>query len=458
MRPRTSELGGFTDHTLLPIDGTMDQPSSTELNPPAQPTAPIDDGISQRGRQAAGQPIRKLMSLALDNPSLISLAAGFVDKGSLPQVPTQQALSTFMDDPDASRTALQYGTTFGHTELREILLAEAREDGATNVSIDQLLITAGSNQLLHILAESILDPGDIVLCAAPTYFVFLGTLAGVGAEAWGVETDAQGMIPESLMDTWQELNKRDLARRVKAIYIVPYFDNPRGVSMPAERRQKVVELADRWSSDVGHRISVISDEAYRGLQYEGDSVPSTLVHDEDGSSVVVAGTFSKVFSPGIRVGWGIIPKHLVTPMCDLKGNIDFGSPNFSQHLMAEVLSQGLLAPHVESLKQTYREKRAAMLAAAEEFLGPLAEVEWDRPHGGLYVWLRLPEMVDAGPDGSLLQRAQDLGVLYVPGQYCFAANGAKVQRNTMRLSFGVQSCENIREGIRLLAEAIRSVA
>jgi 2-aminoadipate transaminase len=113
---------------------------------------------------------------------------------------------------------------------------------------------------------------------------------------------------------------------------------------------------------------------------------------------------------------------------------------------------------VESLKQTYREKRAAMLAAAEEFLGPLAEVEWDRPHGGLYVWLRLPEMVDAGPDGSLLQRAQDLGVLYVPGQYCFAANGAKVQRNTMRLSFGVQSCENIREGIRLLAEAIRSVA
>ncbi|MFT7639931.1 MAG: 2-aminoadipate transaminase, partial [Pirellulaceae bacterium] len=283
------------------------------------------------------------------------------------------------------------------------------------------------------------------------------TLAGSGADAWGVDTDAQGMIPESLVDTWEELNKQGLTKRVKAIYIVPYFDNPRGVSMPTERRQKVLELAEKWSQEVGHRIYLISDEAYRGLQYEGDPIPSTLVHDDAGASVVSAGTFSKVFSPGIRVGWGILPKTIIRPMCDMKGNIDFGSPNFSQHLITEVLKQGLLAPHLESLKQTYREKRAAMLAAAEEFLSPLAEVEWDRPHGGLYVWLRLPEMVDAGPDGSLLQRAQDLGVLYVPGQYCFAANGAKVQRNTIRLSFGVQSCENIREGIRLLAEAIRTV-
>ena len=167
-------------------------------------------------------------------------------------------------------------------------------------------------------------------------------------------------IPESLADTWELLKQKGLAERVKAVYVVPYFDNPRGVSMPTERREKVVELAETWSRELGHRVYVISDEAYRGLQYEGDPIPSTLVHDENTDCVVSAGTFSKIFSPGIRVGWGILPKQLIGPMCDMKGNIDFGSPNFSQHLITEVLQQGLLAPHIEVLKQTYREKRAAI--------------------------------------------------------------------------------------------------
>jgi 2-aminoadipate transaminase len=174
--------------------------------------------------------------------------------------------------------------------------------------------------------------------------------------------------------------------------------------------------------------------------------------------VIVAGTFSKSFSPGIRVGWGVLPQHLVQPVCDLKGNVDFGSPNFNQHLMAKVLEQNLYEPHLARLRESYRSKLTAMLDAASEFLAPLEGVRWDCPSGGLYVWLQLPEQVDAGLDGRLFRMSIREGVLYVPGEYCYPAEGEPLRRNMIRLSFGVQSCEKIREGVEKLARAIAAVA
>lgn len=416
--------------------------------------------LSQRANWAEGQPISDLMARALANPQLISLAAGFVDQQSLPADATRQALEALFADGAEARRALQYGTTPGYPPLREALLEMARQnDGAAleRVSVDQLVLTAGSNQLLHLVVESLLDPGDIVLCATPTYLVFLGTLGNIGARSVGVASDEQGLIPEALQETLARIDAQGELHRVKAIYLVPYFDNPGGVTTPLDRREQVFEIVQRWSRG-GSRIHVIEDNAYRALRYAGDDVPSMLTFDDEGETVIVAGTFSKSYSPGIRVGWGILPKHLVAPVCNQKGNIDFGSPNFSQHLMAKVLELGLYRPHLETLREAYRVKLAAMLAAADEFLAPIPDVHWHRPDGGLYVWLHVPPHVDTGPDGKLFDAAIEEGVLYVPGQYCFPAEGEPVQRNTIRLSFGVQTPERIRQGISALARAIRRVS
>jgi len=418
----------------------------------------MDSRLSQRARWAAGQPISDLMSRALGNPQLISLAAGFVDQDSLPVEPTRRALEALFATVEEARAALQYGTTPGNTSLREQILARAIAADEPHAvgsppTLDQVVVTAGSNQLLHLVAESLMDPGDIALCTSPTYLVFLGIVKHLGGRAIGVAMDEEGMTPESLDTTLQHLDQAGELSRVKLIYLVPYFDNPCGVTTSLARRAAIVELAKRWSKS--SPIYVVEDAAYRELRYEGEDIPSLRTVDASGDATIIAGTFSKSFSPGIRVGWGILPRQLVGPICDLKGNIDFGSPNFSQEVMAKVLERGLYEPHVATIRASYQTKLQAMLAAADEHLAPLPGVSWSRPSGGLYVWATLPDHIETGPSGRLFDRALQEGVLYVPGEFCYPLEGEPVRKNTMRLSFGVQSPERIRDGIAALARAVQ---
>jgi 2-aminoadipate transaminase len=412
--------------------------------------------FSQRAQFAGVQPISELMRLALARPELISLAAGFVDQASLPVAESDEAVRHLLADATEARAALQYGTNAGYLPLREALVARfiASEGGLHSKppKVEQLVLTAGSNQMLHLLGEVLLDPGDIVLCAAPSYFVFLGILGGLGARSVGVAIDEYGMIPEALEE---ELDRRKAVgdlEAVKAIYVTSYYDNPSTVTLSLERRAAIVEIAKRRSQS--SPLYVIDDVAYRELRCAGPPLPSLRSFDEQGDTVIVADTFSKSFSPGIRVGWGILPPALVGPICAIKANIDFGSPNFNQHLMATVLERGLFEPHVEKLRATYRAKLDVMLAALSQHLGNHTGVRWDTPQGGLYVWLHLPEGMDAGPSGTLMQHAMDEGVLYVPGEYCYPGEGETVCANRIRLSFGVQSAQNIRRGIAALARAI----
>jgi len=185
-------------------------------------------------------------------------------------------------------------------------------------------------------------------------------------------------------------------------------------------------------------------------------VPSLRAFDSAGDTVVVAGSFSKSFSPGIRVGWGILPPKLIAPLLGVKGNIDFGSPCFNQILMTAVLNLGLFDQHVSRLHEAYRCKLAATLEAADELLAPLG-VQWVRPTGGLYLWLRLPEAIDSGLGGPLFDRAIKEGVLYVPGEYCYPQEGCTIPKNMVRLSFGSPSGESIRRGIQSLARALHEV-
>ncbi|MEY4580555.1 MAG: hypothetical protein RL701_5258 [Pseudomonadota bacterium] len=405
-----------------------------------------------------------MMKRALENPELISLAAGFVDQASLPVEATRSALLHTLADPDAARAALQYGSTGGSLELRKQLIehvynqdrAAAGGALAYRPAEDQVVLTAGSNQILMLLAEALLDPGDCILCDAPTYFVFTSMVQSVGGRCVGVAADEHGMRIDALEAELASYAARGELARIKAIYVMSYFDNPRGVSLAPERRAALVALAERYSRT--HRIYVIEDAAYRELRYEGDDQLSLMAHDRGHQSVIYAGTFSKSFAPGLRVGFGMFPRELTRVVLALKANLDFGSPHLNQSLLSNALRHGLYEPHVQRLRALYARKAACMLAAMAAEIAPLAGCHYPHPKGGLYVWLELPPQVATGPDTVLFARACELGVLYVPGEYCFPEGSGETNpraRSSMRLSFGVQSEERIQAGIRNLAQAIR---
>lgn len=418
--------------------------------------------LSQRSQGAREQAISFLMQQAVENPQVISLAAGLVDPVTLPVGELRAAVDRLMGDPAAARMALQYGTTEGSERLRRLLCRHvAALEGTTaealGLSPDRLIVTTGSQQMLSLVCEVLLDPGDICLVAGPSYFVFLGTLEGVGAEAVTIPTDADGMRTDCLDETLAELAAAGRLDRVKLIYVVSDFDNPAGISLSTERRRELVQIARRWSR--GHRIYILEDAAYRELRYDGPTRPSLWSCDDSGGEgVIYTQTFSKTFSPGLRVGFGIVPRELLRPVCDRKGNEDFGSANLNQHVLATVLESDLYAVHVEQVRTAYRHKRDAMLEAADAHLSGLAGTSWVHPQGGLYVWMSLPPEVETGFNSPLFREAvRGQGVMYVPGELCYAGPLEKRPRCQMRLSFGVQTPDGIREGMQRLAAAVRSL-
>jgi 2-aminoadipate transaminase len=449
------------------LNGSIEQyaaftqiPPVREANPlKSHASSPNDSAtfLSQRAIHAAGQPIGKLMAQALRFPHLISLAAGFVDNATLPCEAASRTLNALASDEVRLRKSLQYGTTAGLEELRHSIIDWSYSQWPQHgVTTDRMLLASGSNQLLHLLAETILDPGDIVIAAAPTYFVFLGTLRSMGARTIGVHADQDGMCMQALRRQLEQLAVSGQAKRVKAIYCITDFDNPGGSTLSFARRREMLAIVEDWRSKHGPLL-IISDSAYQHLRYDGDALPPMLsLSDTAAEFVVDLGTFSKVFSPGIRVGWGVFPRPLIEPL-DIRSNIDFGAPHLNQSIVHGALASGELESHLPTICNGYRIKRDAMLAALDQHMADMPGVHWEKPAGGMYVWLRLPEHIDTSEQGELWQLATQHGVLYVPGHHCYPAEGQKVERNTMRLSFGVQSPESIRTGIGRLAEAIEEL-
>jgi 2-aminoadipate transaminase len=401
------------------------------------------------------------MAKGLAHPEIVSLSAGFADQESLPAETMRQAWEAVWSDGRSARAALQYGTTIGLPALREAILhrfadQEKRTTAELGASSDRIVITAGSNQFLYLVGEVLLDPGDIVLCGAPSYYVYLGMLGYQGARAIGVACDRDGLVPEAVEERLAALAASGQLGRVKMIYVTSYFDNPAGTTLSAPRRAALVDIAQRWSR--AGKIYILEDIAYRELRYWGDEVPSIRAMDPGGETVILTGSFSKSFSPGLRVGWGLLPRRLLDPVLSAKGHIDFGSPNLNQALMAAVMERGLYASHLERLRARYREKLEAMLEAADRHLAPLGTVSWERPTGGLYVWLRMPEGLDTGPGKPLFEYAADRGVLYVPGEFAYPAAGPESPKNRLRLSFGAPSCDDIRRGVAALAGAVVEVS
>jgi 2-aminoadipate transaminase len=405
-------------------------------------------------------PISDLMARALAAPDVVSLAAGFVDHATLPTEAVARAAAEVLADPVAGERALQYGTTRGDLSLRRRLIAflergEGVPEGAYETAIERTVVTSGSQQLLYLVAEVLLDPGDIVLVEAPTYFVFMGVLKSFGATILGVETDEGGMKIDALDAMLADLEAQGRLDRVKLIYTITEHSNPTGLSLAADRREPLLRAAEAWSKN--HRIFILEDAAYRGVTFEGAEAPSVWSLDAAGETVILARTFSKTFSPGLKTGYGVLPESLVKPILNLKGNHDFGSSHFAQEVLERAMADGSYEAQIALLAATYRGKRDVMLAALDEHLGPFGvDVSWTRPKGGLYVWLTLPEGIDTGRDGTFFGRCVQEGVLYVPGEFAYPDGPGPVPKNTARLSYGVASEPALREGIRRLAAALRA--
>lgn len=436
------------------------------MNRPAAKHNPFP--LSSRAARTADQPIGFLITTALSNPHVISLAAGLVDYETLPSPETRTLMAELLTDDTVGRARLNYGTTLGLPALRQQLLQHlARLDGQTpdefNASADQIVVTNGSQQLLALLTDALVDPGDIVITSWPSYFVYTGVLITAGADVRCVDIDEQGIMPAKLETLLEQIEQAGQLHRVKIVYIVSYHDNPTGVTLAEERRPEILRIVRKFSRD--HRILVMEDAAYRELTFEGEPPKSIRRYESDlpvdERQVALLQTFSKPFAPGFKVGYGLLPPELIEKIGLLKDNLDFGTANLSQHLVLRAMTSGLYGKHVAMLRRRYQEKATCMLSALKQNLGDFSpgRTHWTHPRGGLYVWLTLPDHIDTNRSSPLFEQAVREGVLYVPGSYCYGPDPTrKIPQNTIRLSFGTATIEHIREGIRRLACAIHKIS
>ena len=412
--------------------------------------------LSQLARRTPEPSISWLMKLTLEHPKLISLAAGFTDNASLPLEAARELLEGVLASPRQGRPALQYGSTVGDPLLRELTAAHIQQtDGLRHARIHapaRTIITHGSQQLLYITTEALCDPGDIVLVEDPTYFVYLGITQSHGLRCRGVQLDDDGINLAHLETVLEELKRNGDLPRVKMLYLVTYFQNPTGRTTTFAKKQAALALLARYERAAGHPIYLLEDAAYRELRFSGPDERSALAA-EFPDRVLYAGTYSKPFASGARVGFGILPEPVFTAVARIKGNHDFGTANLLQQLLSRALASGEYAKHLPVLRQRYAAKAATMTRAIRKHF-PSA-VQWAEPRGGLYVWARLPARVKSGPKSKLFQTALKRDVIYVPGELCYGDDAARRKPNCeMRISFGGAKDADIPVGIERLGRAI----
>ena len=413
--------------------------------------------LSKMGQRTGVPPISWLMQTALTRPKLISLAAGFTDNATLPVELSRQLLNEILRVPKVGQPALQYGITAGTENLRQLTATHLQKlDGGHDRahSPERVIITGGSQQLLYMTLEALCDEGDIVLVEDPTYFVFLSILQSRGIKARGVKLERDGIDLVHLEKILEQLKKSGELRRVKALYLVTYFQNPTGATTSLAKKSAALKLLKKYERAAGHPLYLLEDAAYRELRFDhGDDIPTALTLP-GAERVIYTGTYSKPYAPGARLGFGILPEPIFTTVQRIKGNHDFGSANLLQQLLAGALASGLYDQHVAKVRKNYAKKAAVMKRALAEHFPASVEI-WESG-GGLYFWARLPKGISAGVKSKVFQAALKADVLYVPGELCYADDSSrKKPDNEMRISFGSASEENIRKGIARLGAVLR---
>jgi 2-aminoadipate transaminase len=394
------------------------------------------------------------MARALSRPGLLSLAAGFTDNAVLPADIVKEAVSAM---PQAE--PLQYGSNQGRTKLRETIAERLHNmDGRFHKPLDAsgVVLTNGSQQALYLLAQTFCNEGDIVLVEAPTYCVIFDIFIGLGIKVQPLPMSRDGQVDVAATRELLGSMQRDGSiRRVRMAYFVSYFSNPAATSMDED----VKEMLGEVFADFLPRTVVVEDTAYRELYYERPHNARTCLATRSWKEmqVVVTGSFSKCFSPGLRLGYfATRNEEIVERVLRIKAQQDFGSGNLSQWIAEYALTKDLFRPYVESLRRHYHAKAKLLDAALRE--NGLVELgwHWEMPGGGLLFWLHGPDGLDTGVDGAFCKACLDENVLYVPGDVSYA-DAATAPKNNVRLSIGSLSPDDLREAARRYVKAARAL-
>ncbi|GLW29905.1 PLP-dependent aminotransferase family protein [Actinoplanes regularis] len=384
------------------------------------------DRYARRVRGMTTSEIRALFSVA-SRPEVVSLAGGSPYIAALPLDAVGEMLNRLAVDHGA--TSLQYGIGQGTVELRERICEVMALSGITNASPDDVVVTVGGQQALDLLARLFLDPGDVVLAEGPTYVGALGVFQAAQAQVRHVAMDDEGLIPEALEAAIAA------SPRAKFLYTIPTFQNPAGVTLSEERRERVLDICERAG------LLVVEDDPYGMLSFEGDAPLPLRARRRDG--VFYCSTFSKTFAPGLRVGWILAP-HAVREKLVMASEANILCPSaFAQGAVTQYLTTMPWREQIKVYREIYRERRDALLSALTDLMP--AGTTWTRPTGGLFVWATLPEGLDSK---AMMPRAIAARVAYVPGTG-FYADGTG--RSNMRLNFSFATPERLREGVRRLS-------
>ncbi len=390
--------------------------------------------FAQRTRVMRSSAMRDLMEITA-RPDVISLAGGLPDTSTFSPQSFARQMTKIAQESAAE--ALQYGPTEGFASTKECIRQVMAAEGM-DPDPEDLIVTTGGQQAIDLMCKALLDPGDVVVAEAPTYPGAVPVFCSYEAETVQVEMDEVGMRIDLLEETLDRLAGE--GRKPKMIYTVPSFQNPAGVTLSGERRRRLVEIARE------RELLVLEDNPYGLLRYEGSPLP-TLYELDGGDYVVYLGTFSKILSPGLRLGWLCAPPPVLAKAVLGKQASDLCTSTLAQYFVDEFFAEGRWLEYVGELCDVYRTRRDAMLESLERHFP--AEATWSEPEGGLFLWATLPDFIDTT---DLLARALRDNVAFVPGVAAFA--DGRTGRNSMRLNFSGSTEEEIREGIRRIGAVV----
>ncbi len=411
-------------------------------------STPWHHRYAQRTQRMGSSMIRELLKLT-QKPDIISFAGGLPAPELFPVEEFEAASSRVLQQHGSK--ALQYSTTEGYLPLRELIVEKMGRYGI-EASVDNVLITSGSQQALDLIGKLLINSGDLILTERPSYLGALQAWRAYQAEFNTVPIDDDGLRVDMLEEA--------LCGGPKFMYVLPNFQNPGGVTLSYERRLALIDIADRYG------VPIIEDDPYGELRFEGEHLPPLVVLDADklngrqynfqnepnsyfAGNVIYMSTFSKTLAPGLRLGWIVAPTSVIQHCIMAKQGMDLHTSSFVQMVAYEVAKDGFLTEHVCRIRDVYHERRDIMLAAMSEHFPP--GVRWTRPQGGLFLWVTLPDELNST---AVLEEAINYKVAFVPGATFYPDGNIQ---NNFRLNFSNAQPEQIREGIARLGQVLQKV-
>ena len=389
--------------------------------------------LAERAHAMNPSAIREILKVT-ERPGILNFAGGLPSPETFPIEAMRAACASVLAEGSVvAKPSLQYASSEGLPELRQWVSAELGKQGAT-VSPDQVLITTGSQQGLDLIAKVLIDKDSRLLVESPTYLGALQAFTPMQPAVESIESDSGGVSASALREALQK------GERPRFIYLLPNFQNPTGRTMDEARREAVIAVCRE------HGLPVVEDNPYGELWFDAPPPKPLLARWPEG--VVYLGSFSKILAPGLRLGYIVAPPALYPKLLQAKQAADLHTPGFNQRVVAEVIKDGFLDQHVPTIRARYHAQRDAMLAALARELGPTG-AEWTQPVGGMFVWVRLPERLNAQ---ALLPKAVDAGMAFVPGAPFYAG---EPDARALRLSFVTSTPEQIDKGMAALGRVVQ---